>query len=91
MVAALEAFDGDAGAGLVYDAILFGGVGLLVGYRYRAPVLFLATGAALIWGTVGGWLAHQSGGQIAFRIVVLAFALHAAFLAGLALRTFANR
>ena len=76
---------------LLGGAIIFGVAGALGGLLYRAPILVPATLLSVAFGATAGWLAGQSAAHIAVTTLVLIFALHLAYLAGLALRTLLGR
>ena len=76
---------------MLWNAVLFGVLGFLIGLRYRAAALVPATLAAGLWTVVTGWTAQRSGGEMAGMTVLLAVVLSVAYLIALALRSFGGR
>jgi hypothetical protein len=76
---------------LVFSAIMFMALGVVIGVRYRVLSLALGTSAAVAWGLIGGWCAQFSAGEAMLWAFALACALQAAVLGGIAVRTLAGR
>ncbi len=76
---------------MILNAVLIAAIGLLAGMFGGVASLVAATGGALIWGLIAGWVLQLSPGQAVLRLVVLIVSLQVAFLIGLALRTIARR
>ena len=76
---------------LLWNAVPFGVLGILIGFRYRAPALVPATLSAAVWSVATGWAAQRTYGEIAAMAVLLAVFLNVAYLVALALRTLGGR
>ncbi len=74
---------------MLWNAVLFGLLGAVVGLRYRAPALIPVTLLAAVWGAAG-WMVHDGPGRAAM-VAILPLVLNAGYLVAIALRTVAER